>query len=698
MFKNYTIGTKLFMGFTFMTLLTVSTGLVGWYYLGKVAYESNRMQELSKINQVGIQIRSEAIDAALASSNFIISQDPSYNLAVITGNKKVTELVTELKTQYRIFDPNDVEMQKLLDNISTDAVAYGKAQEDYAAQFAVRELADKTRRGCGDKLAANLDKLETVLDERIQLSIYKDKAGNDILSDKQEKLIPFPLIDLLKLRSSIVEDSYKIRTFVRDCQLVTNVDPKKGEDYFNKIKALLTKMSTDLKTYENLATREESKMAIRVAAGVVQEWTTAIEAHYEANAKMMQLQKDQLVLEADYRAKLSRFFLALEKAVMACSEKVNEANVFASRILIAAIVISSIVGLILGFILRSDITTGIIMVTKIMQKIAGEGDLNIIIPRELMSRKDETGRLGHAMKNVFDDYLAVANVGEKLASGDWTARVTIKTDKDKMNISLNEMIDSVRNTLVQVNDAVEQVTTGATQVAEASENLSQGATESAASIEEITASMSEIGGQTTANAKNAVEANTLAKEANNTAVNGQKMMQQMIESMESITKNSQEVQKVVKVIDDISFQTNLLALNAAVEAARAGQHGKGFAVVAEEVRNLASRSAKAAAETSQMIEHNSKQIDEGAGIASHTADMLNEIVFQATKVASLISEIAKASNEQAQGISQVSQGLHQIDAVTQQNTASAEETASVSNEMSSQAGNLQRLISKFKLR
>ncbi len=190
----------------------------------------------------------------------------------------------------------------------------------------------------------------------------------------------------------------------------------------------------------------------------------------------------------------------------------------------------------------------------------------------------------------------------------------------------------------------------------------------------------------------------LAKQTNIAGADGQKMMESMIASMDQITRNSAEVQKVIKVIDDISFQTNLLALNAAVEAARAGQHGKGFAVVAEEVRNLAARCAKAAGETSQMIEGNNKQIGEGAQIASQTAEMLNTIVEHATKTATIINQIAKASNEQAQGITQVNQGLQQIDAVTQQNTASAEETASVSNEMSSQARNLQRLVEFFRLR
>ncbi|MDR0327972.1 MAG: methyl-accepting chemotaxis protein, partial [Planctomycetaceae bacterium] len=165
-----------------------------------------------------------------------------------------------------------------------------------------------------------------------------------------------------------------------------------------------------------------------------------------------------------------------------------------------------------------------------------------------------------------------------------------------------------------------------------------------------------------------------------------------------ITHNSSEIQRVIKVIDDIAFQTNLLALNAAVEAARAGQHGKGFAVVAEEVRNLASRSAQAAKETSELIEKSGHEIERGGGVAAHTAGVLDTIVDQIKQTSDLVSGIAIASNEQAQGVNQVTIGLQQIDAVTQQNTASAEESASAANEMSTMAANLQRLVSQFKLR
>jgi len=210
--------------------------------------------------------------------------------------------------------------------------------------------------------------------------------------------------------------------------------------------------------------------------------------------------------------------------------------------------------------------------------------------------------------------------------------------------------------------------------------------------------MHEISSQTKTNAENAGQARDLAKMASEAATSGQQAMVEMTDAMKRITQNSDEIQRVIKVIDDIAFQTNLLALNAAVEAARAGQHGKGFAVVAEEVRNLASRSAKAARETSDLIAKSGQEIDNGGSVTAHTAEVLNTIVEQVKQTTDIIAGIAIASNEQAQGVNQVTLGLQQIDAVTQQNTATAEESASAANEMSSMAAKLQKLVAQFKLR
>jgi len=367
----------------------------------------------------------------------------------------------------------------------------------------------------------------------------------------------------------------------------------------------------------------------------------------------------------------------------------------------SSVIIATIGAVIFGvvlFLLVRVITGQINEMTYFMKVIGEEGDISINPPPNRLEQKDEFGMAARAASNMMLAFGEIDRLVRELARGNWAATIKVRCEKDTINLSLNEMLDNINVALKNTADTVNQVAEGAVQVASASESLSQGATESAASLEEITASMNEIGNQTKVNAQSATDANRLAKTANDAAQSGQEMMKKMIASMESITRNADEIRRVIKVIDDISFQTNLLALNAAVEAARAGQHGKGFAVVAEEVRNLAGRSAKAAAETTQMIEGNSKQISEGADIASQTADMLNNIVDQVTQVTEIVGRITTASSEQAQGVAQVTQGLHQIDSVTQQNTANAEETASVSQEMSAQAKKLQELIGQFRLR
>jgi len=334
----------------------------------------------------------------------------------------------------------------------------------------------------------------------------------------------------------------------------------------------------------------------------------------------------------------------------------------------------------------------------ILKSISERGDLDVNVPETLLKRKDEIGDLCRCVGHVLKDYRSIADMTEQLAGGDWQVTVHEKSSVDVMNKHFGKMLDQMNRTLREVDEKVKKVSEEASEVSTASQRLSSGAQESASSLEEITASMTEISSQTQANAQHAGEARDHAHKVTEAASDGQKAMQAMNVSMEHITKNANEIQRVIKVIDDIAFQTNLLALNAAVEAARAGQHGKGFAVVAEEVRNLAARSAKAAKETADLIATSGKEIEKGGEVATHTSEVLNSIVTQIKEMTDLIAGIAVASNEQAQGVNQVTVGLQQIDSVTQQNSATAEESASAANEMSGVASNLQQQVAQFKLR
>ncbi|MBZ0265977.1 methyl-accepting chemotaxis protein, partial [bacterium] len=297
---------------------------------------------------------------------------------------------------------------------------------------------------------------------------------------------------------------------------------------------------------------------------------------------------------------------------------------------------------------------------------------------------------------------------DRMAEGDLTVTYQpVEPDEDTSEIaasfkeiseSLNETLDNLNNILSNVTVAVDQVSTGSQQVSSASQSLSEGSTEQASSIEETSSSMEEIGSQTRQNAANAEEANKLTAEARLAADTGNQSMQKMIEAMKEIKDSSTEVSKIIKVIDEIAFQTNLLSLNAAVEAARAGIHGKGFAVVADEVRNLAQRSAKAAKETTEMIEGSMTRVLAGSEIALKTGDALEEIVSSIAKATALVNEITDASRRQATGIEQINDALTQIDSVTQSNTANAEESAAAAEELSSQATQLSNTVRKFKLR
>ena len=365
-------------------------------------------------------------------------------------------------------------------------------------------------------------------------------------------------------------------------------------------------------------------------------------------------------------------------------------------IVIAVITVVVIVGTILTLtqFMQKNLINRLLNLRDISEKVA-QGDVNVDIDGTMY---DIIGEVSLAFKKVIENAKLQAQSVQKIASGDLTVSVPVRSEADLLGNQLNALIDAQNEVLSSIALAADHVAAGADQLSTTSSSLAQGATEQAGAIEELTSTIDEIAGKTEHNADNAVKARELSGRAKDYAAESNRRMQEMLRAMEDINTSSDNISKIIKVIDDIAFQTNILALNAAVEAARAGQYGRGFAVVAEEVRNLAARSASAAKETTSLIDDSMRKVDAGMKIADETADSLGKIVGAVDEAAALVAEIADASREQANSIAQIKDTLSQINAVVQTNSASAEESAASSEQLAAQASLMKEQIRRFILR
>ena len=358
--------------------------------------------------------------------------------------------------------------------------------------------------------------------------------------------------------------------------------------------------------------------------------------------------------------------------------------------------------LIVGFSLRYIIVKKLQPLSELNKALyqMSQGNLHITVQHQ---SQDEVGQMAESMRSSIATLSSYVNeidhIMARLAQGDLTVTSSVGFKGDFVSIqkSIFSFIETLTQLMRGILEASEQVSSSSEQVSSGAQELAEGATEQASSVEELANTISDLADTITSNAQMAQEANKNAVSVNQKIMESGEKMNQSLSLMNEIRGNANKVNGIIKAIEDIAFQTNILALNASVEAARAGVAGKGFAVVADEVGNLAAKSAEASKATTQLIQSMIASIQNGSESMQQTKQYMDTVVTEAIEITSTFQKISDASVHQTESITQVTQRTDQISSVVQTNSATAEESAAASEELSGQAQMLKSLIHRFQI-
>ena len=509
----------------------------------------------------------------------------------------------------------------------------------------------------------------------------------------------------------VQETLQNMRVYVREMVIASmSGDMEQVERDFAVISSKIPVMTHNLDAYEVTITvgTEAHTLFLDARALYENELTPTVLAIYEASQKadIDRIYELMVVCRRLSSQILGNFDICMDLKVGVAESASGDAAALSRTLLIAIIavlVIAVAFALILALYLSGVISKPIIATAQFFKQVATTGELVCSSEvnetfNKFKESNDEIGQMITDCDEFIDSIIRVSDELADIADGDLTIEVRTLSEKDTIGVSLKKVVANLNGMFSEINSSAAQVSSGAKQIADGSQALAQGSSEQATSVDQLSASATEIAEKTKNNADMAERAASLADTIKSNAEKGSRQMGEMMDAVKEINNAGQSISKVNKVIDDIAFQTNILALNAAVEAARAGQHGKGFAVVAEEVRNLAAKSAEAAKDTGNLIINSIEKAELGSRIAEETASSLAEIVSGINESNQIMNEIAKSSKEQSQGIAHINNGIDQVARVVQQNSATAEQSAAASEELSGQSSMLEELISQFKLK
>jgi len=663
------IAKKLMLSFGFILGLTL---FVGW--LGD--FNMQRVQVNGKNTDAILHVENLFEQALAAQLRFAATDDPQVRREqadeLYTLLDRLSADLAELKQSL------DEDLHATVDATAKQAQTYRRAFDEYVELSAARTAAMESMKDISNNTFARTKELKDLLSKRMDRVLAARNAFESMfeyevaISNMVSHLDAVQTANLMFLNARKFEKEH-----------IISLDEK----FYERVLASIDAMSMQIQNVSFGIDDEEVVEVIQQTLAEIESYRESFEDH----ATQMQLQQDKAAQMAQ-AAKTAEE--ACGNAVDKLQDMTTKGSAVAHNVLFWLCMFCAALGAVVAWRIARSISVPLGDAAQMLEEIA-DGHLQ---RRLNLQRKDEIGSLAGTMDKFADSLQQeiVEPLG-KLAQGDLRIEVIPRDDEDVLRNALKKLGDDLSSIVQDIQDASEQIDSGSGQVADSSQALSQGATQQASSLEEISSSLQQLSSQTEHNADSSRTAQQLTEAVKRDAEAGNTQMEQLNGAMGEIVKASDDISKIIKVIDEIAFQTNLLALNAAVEAARAGQHGKGFAVVAEEVRNLAGRSAKAARETSDLIQGAMEKAEVGSSMANMTGESLAKIVTGVVKASDIVAEIAHASTEQAEGIKQITVGVGQIDDVTQQNTASAEETAAASAELRNQAANLNALVQHFQL-